>query len=76
MDGSFLRLPFRGWFIANTGKDMELNGCIPDFRVANGPAAEEKEIDPQLLKAIQVGMNEVAAWKAKPRPKLIRRSER
>ncbi len=76
MDGSFLRLPFRGWFIAKTGEDMELNGCMPDFRVAHGPDAEEKGIDPQLFKAIQVGMDEVAAWKAKPRPKLIRRSER
>lgn len=76
MDGSFLRLPFRGWFIENTGQDMELNGCMPDFRVPAGPDSEQKGFDPQLLKAIQVGMDEVAAWKAKARPKLIRRSER
>ena len=76
MDGSFIRLPFRGWFIAPTGQDMELNGCMPDFRVPTGPLAEQQGIDPQLLKAIQVAMDEVAVWKAKPRPKLIRRSQR
>jgi tricorn protease len=76
LDGSFLRLPFRGWFIASSGQDMELNGCMPDFRVPAGPEAEQKGFDSQLLKAIQVGMDEVAAWKSQPHPKLIRRSQR
>ncbi len=74
-DGSFLRLPFRGWFLKN-GQDMELNGCLPDVRVLLGPNEQERHTDPQLAAAIEVCLADVAKRAAAPKVKLIRRSER
>src|SRR5262249_53570164 len=30
MDLGSLRVPFRGWFLVETGQDMELNGAVPN----------------------------------------------
>ncbi|MBC8328283.1 MAG: PD40 domain-containing protein [Planctomycetes bacterium] len=57
LDGSFVRLPMRGWYV-NDGNmtNMELNGCPPDFPVENLPGDYAAEIDRQLEKAIEVGL--------------------
>ncbi|MEZ5975993.1 MAG: S41 family peptidase [Planctomycetota bacterium] len=31
VDGSSMRMPTRGWYRVVDGKDMELNGCLPDI---------------------------------------------
>jgi C-terminal processing protease CtpA/Prc len=55
LDGNLLRLPFRGWYVAGSGINMENNGATPDVRVPRPPhedtAAEE---DAQLEKAVEV----------------------
>ena len=61
-----LRLPFRGWFLAGTGEDMELGGCVPDHIVWPMPDDAARGIDRQLDKAIEVLSAEVE--KAKPLP--------
>lgn len=71
-----LRLPFRGWFLASDGEDMELNGCMPHHVVWPHPADHAAGRDRQVEKAVAVALEEIAAWKAKPRPKLRRASER
>lgn len=76
MDLGFLRMPFRGWFLLNDGEDMELNGAVPDFVIWPQPADEAKGRDEQLEKALAVLEEDVAAWKARPQPKLIPASER
>jgi len=63
-----LRLPFRGWFLAKDGADMELNGCVPDFVVWPRPGDHAEGIDRQVDKAVEVGLEEVAAWKRRPQP--------
>jgi tricorn protease len=73
-DGSFVRVPGRGWFVLGTGLDMELNGCMPDHRVEQGPADEVEGRDPQLEKAIEVGLELAEEAEADPKPKLIRRA--
>ncbi len=57
LDGSFVRLPMRGWYV-NDGSmtNMELNGCPPDHPVENLPGDYAAEIDRQLDKAIEVGL--------------------
>ncbi len=44
-----LRVPFRGWFLLNDGKDMELNGCLPDEVIwptpKELPAGEDRQLD-------------------------------
>lgn len=60
LDGSFVRLPFRGWYV-NDGRhvNMELNGCPPDHPVEILPGDYAAGRDPQLDKAIEVGLDEI-----------------
>jgi tricorn protease len=73
MDVGFLRMPFRGWYTVNDGEDMELHGAAPDHEVWPTPGDPE---DKQLTKGVEVLLKDVEAWKAKPRPKLKKSSER
>ncbi|HEX9793279.1 MAG TPA: S41 family peptidase [Planctomycetota bacterium] len=57
LDGSFVRLPFRGWYVNDASRtNMELNGCPPDYPVENLPGDYVQELDRQLDKAIEVGL--------------------
>jgi tricorn protease len=76
MGFAFLRIPFRGWFIASTGEDMELNGCEPDVSIWPEPAAIPSGDDRQLARAVQMLREDVAAYKARPRPGLKWKSQR
>ena len=49
MDGSFVRLPFRAWYVKATGENMEHGPAVPDIQVENDP--EYKVGDDQQLKA-------------------------
>ena len=53
LDGSRIRVPFRGWYTIPGGVDMELNGAIPDVVVRSLPADEEQQLDRQLEATIQ-----------------------
>lgn len=60
MDNSFVRLPFRGWYVNDEAKtNMELNGCPPDYPVENLPGDFVLGIDRQLEKAIEVGLDQL-----------------
>jgi len=76
MDVGYLRLPFRGWFVLPTGEDMELNGAVPDYIVWNKPGEMPDGKDVQLNKAVQVLLEDVKEWKARPMPHLRKASER
>ena len=49
-----LQVPFRGWFHAKTGLDLELNGAVPDLLVPLDPGDQAAGTDPQLAAAIRV----------------------
>ena len=53
IDGSSIRVPFRGWYTIPGGLDMDLNGAIPDLLVPSTPEAEEMRQDFQLETAIE-----------------------
>ncbi|MCA8969949.1 MAG: PD40 domain-containing protein, partial [Planctomycetes bacterium] len=76
MDGSFVRMPFRAWFLSRDGSDMELNGAMPDLRVQIQPADEEAGRDPQLETAVQTLLEDVKRAKMEPRPSPRYRSGR
>lgn len=76
MDAGMLRLPFRGWFLANDGQDMELNGAVPDVVIWNQPGEMPAGKDVQLEKAVETLAADVKAWLARPNPKLQKASER
>ncbi|MBI1325638.1 PDZ domain-containing protein [bacterium] len=75
-DIGFLRLPFRGWYLRDTGEDMELNGAVPDVTIWPAPGDMPAGKDEQLMKAVELLNADVAAEKAKPKPKLRKATER
>ncbi|MEJ2679112.1 MAG: S41 family peptidase [Gemmatimonadota bacterium] len=53
MDGSFVRLPFRGWYVKATDKDMEWGPAVPDVIVPTMPNARANGEDEQLRAAVK-----------------------
>ncbi len=53
VDGSYVRMPLRGWFVKETELNMELNPAIPDILVENPPAYKAKNVDPQVKRAVE-----------------------
>jgi tricorn protease len=76
MDLGTLRLPTRGWFILDTGEDMELNGAVPHYILWPDPADFAQGVDKQLDKAVEVLSADVKEEANRPRPKLRKATER
>jgi C-terminal processing protease CtpA/Prc/Tol biopolymer transport system component len=53
VDGSYVRMPFRGWWVKETGQNMERVPAIPDIEVFNPPAYKANGVDPQLKRAVE-----------------------
>ena len=71
LDGGSVRMPMRGWYLATTGEDMELNGCEPDIAFWNDPTWNSPGGgDAQLAKAVEVLAEDVAVEKAKDKVKI------
>ena len=68
MDVGVLRLPFRGWFLAKTGKDVKLNGAIPYHMVELSPGKQVGGNDAQLEKVVQALLRELEANQDLPIP--------
>jgi len=62
IDGSSFRVPRTGVF-TRTGANMEKEGVRPDVLVDTHPDELAKGQDPQLAKAVEVLLADVAAWK-------------
>lgn len=52
-DGSYVRLPFRAWYVKATEENMENGPAVPDIIVENPPAYKAKNIDPQLKRSVE-----------------------
>ncbi len=66
LDGGMVRMPMRGWYLATTGEDMELNGCEPHIAFWNHPTWNSPGgADAQLAKAVEALTEDVAKEKAK-----------
>lgn len=70
-----LQIPFRGWFHAQTGRDLELNGAVPDVIVPLMPAAQVADRDPQLAAAIRTLKDEIANTPPAREPRLKSETE-
>lgn len=66
LDAGVLRVPFRGWFLPDTGEDMEMNGAVPDIIIWPDPNELIQGKDPQLNKAVEVLLDDVATQIEKP----------
>ena len=54
MDGSFVRMPFRGWYVKATDENMENGPAVPDVIVDNEPGEKAEGKDNQLKSAVDV----------------------
>lgn len=52
MDGSYVRMPFRAWYVKATNENMEGVPATPDILVENAPNEKGKGIDTQLKTAV------------------------
>jgi tricorn protease len=68
MDLGRMRIPFRGWFTINNGRDMELNGAVPHHIVWPEPGELPAGRDRQLEKAIDVLLGDVEDAEKDPKP--------
>ena len=59
IDGSYVRLPFRGWYVKATKKNMEWGPAVPDIIVEDPPDAKANGIDPQLKTAVDELLKEI-----------------
>jgi len=57
LDGSYFRIPFRGWYVIGDTLNMEHHGAIPDYIIETMPEDEYNNIDRQLDKAIEILLN-------------------
>ncbi|XLS30646.1 S41 family peptidase [Flavobacteriaceae bacterium M23B6Z8] len=53
IDGSIVRMPFRGWYVKSTEKNMELGPAVPDIVLDNAPDDKAKGKDVQLERAVR-----------------------
>ena len=51
IDGTTVRIPFRGWFLPD-GQSQENNGAVPDLLVEQTPEDESRDHDAQLKTAV------------------------
>jgi len=58
IDGSYVRMPFRAWYVYQTDENMEHGPARPDIRVQNPPAVKAEGEDPQLRRAVDALLNE------------------
>jgi Tol biopolymer transport system component/C-terminal processing protease CtpA/Prc len=59
MDGSRVRMPFRGWYVSATGENMENGPAVPDVIIDNEPDSKAKGEDPQLRRAVEVLLGQI-----------------
>jgi C-terminal processing protease CtpA/Prc/Tol biopolymer transport system component len=52
VDGSFVRMPFRAWYVKATAENMENGPAVPDILVENPPPYKSQKVDPQLKRAV------------------------
>ena len=59
MDGSFVRRPFRAWYVKETGENMEFVGAVPDIELENSINYRANDTDEQLQKAVEQLLSEM-----------------
>ena len=59
MDGSYVRLPFRAWYVYKTNENMEWGPAVPDVIVENSPDGKVKGRDEQLKAAVNVLLKQI-----------------
>ena len=53
IDGTYVRVPFRGWFVKATEENMEHIPAIPNILIENSPNCKIKNEDEQLKRSVE-----------------------
>ncbi|MFD0760629.1 S41 family peptidase [Lutibacter aestuarii] len=53
IDGSYVRVPYRGWYVKSSEKNMDFTPAMPDIVINNSPDDRSKGTDTQLKKAVE-----------------------
>lgn len=59
LNGSFVRVPFRAWYVKATDKNMEHIPAVPNFILDNSPNSKAMGRDEQLKKAVEVLLEQI-----------------
>jgi len=59
IDGSFVRLPFRGWYVKATDQNMENGPAVPDVVIPSRPDDRADGGDAQLRAAVETLLQEI-----------------
>ena len=59
LQDGFIRMPFRAWYVKESGMNMEHGPAVPDYLVANKPGWKARGEDDQLKKAVEVLLQEI-----------------
>ena len=59
INGSFVRMPFRAWYVKATGENMELGPAVPDIEIENSPNSKAEGRDEQLRKAVETLLQQI-----------------
>ena len=59
LDGSYVRMPFRAWYVRATDENMEHGPAVPDVLVDNPPASKANGDDPQLRRAVETLLQDI-----------------
>lgn len=54
-----IRMPFRAWYVKESGMNMEHGPAVPDFLVTNKPGWKARGEDEQLKKAVEVLLQDI-----------------
>ena len=73
LSGSYVRVPYRGWYVRPTQKNMERGPARPDIIVENAPDAKGTGEDRQLRRAVQALLQNIEQGR-QPRPGLSEES--
>ncbi|MFP4622147.1 MAG: S41 family peptidase, partial [Bacteroidales bacterium] len=59
IDGSYIRLPFRAWYVKQTNRNMEHGPAVPDIITNNEPDSKAKGRDEQLKRAVDELLHQI-----------------
>jgi len=59
IDGSFVRLPFRGWYVKATDENMENGPAVPDVIIETRPDSRAEGEDAQLRAAVRALLRQI-----------------
>ncbi|NOR86987.1 MAG: PDZ domain-containing protein, partial [Bacteroidales bacterium] len=59
MNGAYIRLPYRGWYVKDTDKNMELVPAVPDVLIDIKPDSRAKGKDEQLEIAVEILLEQI-----------------